>query len=309
MGRPRPRWRSARPSPHKQHGIIAPFFDQGSRTPVDCQAISLFPTRKPPRSVRRRRLCRQGHQLVIKSLSSSQHGPRDPHELVGERHHCNILMSAGQQSLCPTAQRCIALGQVWQCSPRAMDEQPSKVLVASLADPGRRGLPPVVDWRGTRPSHAARSRPRAKELALPTAAIRAVAIVTPTPGMDVNRRASSFSLAQDTNSASKSAMRRSSSCHCAIMSAINVRIRRLRPQSSCSPIKVARYRSSFFLPCGTTDPRSSRMARNWLIREVRSPTNQSRARCSVCMSSCASFFSSTNRMVGLVAASAIPSAS
>jgi transposase len=29
------------------------FFDQGSRTPVDCQAISLFPTRKHPRSVRR----------------------------------------------------------------------------------------------------------------------------------------------------------------------------------------------------------------------------------------------------------------
>jgi len=26
----------------------------------------------------------------------------------------------------------------------------------------------------------------------------------------------------------------------------------------------------------TTDPRSSRMARNWLIREIRSPTNRSR---------------------------------
>jgi hypothetical protein len=57
---------------------------------------------------------------VIKSLSSSQHGPGDPHELVRERHHRNILMSAAQQSLCPPAQRCIAFGHMRQCSPRAM---------------------------------------------------------------------------------------------------------------------------------------------------------------------------------------------
>lgn len=41
--KPRPRWRSARPGPHKLHGVERHFFDQGSETPVDCQAISLPP--------------------------------------------------------------------------------------------------------------------------------------------------------------------------------------------------------------------------------------------------------------------------
>ena len=37
--------------------------------------------------------------------------------------------------------------------------------------------------------------------------------------------------------------------------------------------------------CGATIPLSSRMARNWLIRAVRSPTSRSRDRCRLCMSS------------------------
>ena len=40
---PWPRWRSARPGPHKTHGVERHFFNQGSGTPVDCQAISLPP--------------------------------------------------------------------------------------------------------------------------------------------------------------------------------------------------------------------------------------------------------------------------
>jgi hypothetical protein len=31
---------------------------------------------------------------VIKSSSSSQHGPGDPHELAGERHHCMVGAAA-----------------------------------------------------------------------------------------------------------------------------------------------------------------------------------------------------------------------
>ena len=46
---------------------------------------------------------------------------------------------------------------------------------------------------GTSPSHAARSRPRSKVSAFPTAAIKAEAIVAPTPGIVARRRASSFS--------------------------------------------------------------------------------------------------------------------
>jgi hypothetical protein len=41
--RPRPRWRSARPGPHKLHGVERHFLNQVSRTPIDCQAISLSP--------------------------------------------------------------------------------------------------------------------------------------------------------------------------------------------------------------------------------------------------------------------------
>jgi hypothetical protein len=44
-----------------------------------------------------------------------------------------------------------------------------------LLIPTRRGLPPVVTCRGTKPSHAAKSRPRAKLSPWPMAAISAVA--------------------------------------------------------------------------------------------------------------------------------------
>ena len=40
---PRPRWRSARPGPHKTLGVERHFLNQGSSTPFDCQAISLPP--------------------------------------------------------------------------------------------------------------------------------------------------------------------------------------------------------------------------------------------------------------------------
>jgi integrase len=48
----------------------------------------------------------------------------------------------------------------------------------------------------------------------------------------------------------------------------------------------------------------ARAGRVWFISAVRSPTSRSRARCSVCTFSWDSLFSSTNRMVGRVAASA-----
>ena len=38
-----PRWRSARPDPHKRAGVDAPFLPKDYRTPVDCQAIFLSP--------------------------------------------------------------------------------------------------------------------------------------------------------------------------------------------------------------------------------------------------------------------------
>ena len=41
--KPRPRWRYARPGPHKLLGVERRFLNQVSRTPFDCQAISLPP--------------------------------------------------------------------------------------------------------------------------------------------------------------------------------------------------------------------------------------------------------------------------
>ena len=41
--KPRPRWRYARPGPHKLLGVERHFFHQVSRTPFDCQTISLPP--------------------------------------------------------------------------------------------------------------------------------------------------------------------------------------------------------------------------------------------------------------------------
>jgi hypothetical protein len=46
-----------------------------------------------------------------------------------------------------------------------------------LAQSSRRGLPPVVIWRGVNPSH-----PRLKACAFPTAAASAVALIVPIPG-------------------------------------------------------------------------------------------------------------------------------
>src|ERR1700674_1686814 len=44
QGEPWPRWRSARPGPHKTLRVAGPYFTQQvSRTPIDCQAISLPP--------------------------------------------------------------------------------------------------------------------------------------------------------------------------------------------------------------------------------------------------------------------------
>src|ERR1700680_2091166 len=68
-------------------------------------------------------------------------------------------------------------------------------------------LPPVEYSPGTIPIQAARFRPFRKALALPTAAIRAVAVTGPTPGISVSRWQSSFSFAVFWMTRSISAMR------------------------------------------------------------------------------------------------------
>ena len=179
-----------------------------------------------------------------------------------------------------------------------------RYLLPRLLMPSSRGLPPVVICRGTSPSQAARSRPRANVPALPIAAASAVAFSTPIPGMVASRRAASSVFARTANSSSKAAIRRSRSAHSARRSYTKVRIRGLRatqarwslPPSSSATSACSNLRR----PCGAVNPRSSNTARSWLINAVRSPTRRSRTRCSDCMSSRSADFSSTKRIVGLV---------
>ena len=86
--------------------------------------------------------------------------------------------------------------------------------------------------------------------------------IPPIPGIVVNRRASSFSFAQRTTSASKAAIRRSSSAHCARASSTSRIMRGLKLAPPCLSISTFRNSLSFHLPCGATNPLSSRMARS-----------------------------------------------
>lgn len=66
----------------------------------------------------------------------------------------------------------------------------------------RRCFPPVECCRGTRPSQAAKSRPRRKVSGGGARATKVVAISGPMPGIVISRRATSFSLARRLISAS-----------------------------------------------------------------------------------------------------------
>ena len=72
---PWPRWRSARPGPHKPHGVERHFLSQVSRAPVDCQAISLPPPadircRAAPRATSGRSLLRRPDGRGIERFAS-----------------------------------------------------------------------------------------------------------------------------------------------------------------------------------------------------------------------------------------------
>jgi hypothetical protein len=66
---------------------------------------------------------------------------------------------------------------------------------------------PVDPAHGTRPSHAAKSRPLENVRPPPIAATRAVALITPMPGIVISRLAPLSSRARATNSASNASIR------------------------------------------------------------------------------------------------------
>ena len=167
--------------------------------------------------------------------------------------------------------RIIASAQGRQGRPSTLYQHLPQVFAASFSDPNRRGLPPVVACRGTSASHAARLRPRAKVSASLTAATSAVALSAPTPGMLVSRRAASSRFASTANSTSNAAILSSSASHRVSMSSIRSWIRELSSPAPCRRSSVTRS-LSLARPYSTMTPRSSRTARNWFIKDVRSRT-------------------------------------
>lgn len=220
---PPPRWRAARPGPHKHVGLEEPLFARlperrstvrpsslSSRRPHGPAPASRSPVRVDVcdvSGVSRLRLPLEAHALP-------QRCPGDPSELGGERDDHGVVVRPRQQTSQPLAGRVLSFSHRGQRRSRPVDEEPAQVGVPRLLMPSSFGLPPVVCWRGTRPSQAARSRARVKVLPSSTAARRAVAVIVPMPGIDTRRRAASSARACSTNSRSSAAMRRSRSVHC-----------------------------------------------------------------------------------------------
>jgi hypothetical protein len=99
---PRPRWRSARSGPHKLNGIKCHWTVQGSRTPVDCQAISLPPPAdlvSRPRQTDacdRSRALRRHRRASLKVAPAAQHGIGHPCQLGRKRDDHGVLVRARQ---------------------------------------------------------------------------------------------------------------------------------------------------------------------------------------------------------------------
>ena len=136
----RPRWRYARPGPHKLFGVVRRFQRQASGAPFDCQAISSSPSRKPRLHDRRFRsseriLRGHGYRPGVKRFPALQHRPGDPRQLVGQGDDHDIAMGPAHQPFHPPAKRRLALGHIGQSRTRSMDQLPAQVFVAALADP------------------------------------------------------------------------------------------------------------------------------------------------------------------------------
>jgi hypothetical protein len=148
--------------------------------------------------------------------------PRRSGPACWRRRQRRRSMGAAHEPFRPSAERRVVLGDVGQRGGRSMD--PEQLRFAAGGELPRDNA-----------SQAERSRPRSKASARPTAATSAEATIAPNPGIVTRRLASSFSLAQRTNSASKASIRRSSSAHCARASATRRTIRGLNPAPLARP--------------------------------------------------------------------------
>jgi hypothetical protein len=143
----------------------------------------------------------------IKFFTPTQDHPHDPRQLVRKGNDSGILCTR-----CISARSQPPSGVALVKSVGSADLAPwissfRKYLLPRFVMPTKRGFPPVVIWRGTSPSQAARSRPRANASPLPIAATSAVAFSTPMPGMVASLRALALARACVANSLSKAAIR------------------------------------------------------------------------------------------------------
>ena len=129
---PRPRWRSARPGPHKSYGVQTGAIVQNGiparrstvrpsqfSPPANCKLHSVGPAKAQARL----RLCSGRPSVGAEVLSAPQHRPGNGCKLVGQRHNHGILMGPRQQRAQPCPQGRCACGEGGKRSAGAVDQQ------------------------------------------------------------------------------------------------------------------------------------------------------------------------------------------
>ena len=147
--RPWPRWRSARPGPHKTPGVKAPFFKPGfqntgrlsghlASTSRKQHRLSRFANAPPISSSRRR-------GAGIEGLFAPQHGPSDACELVCQCDDDGVLVRPRQKRAQLCAKRRLTLGNYRENSPGAVDQQLAQIAISALGNPSQTRLSPCRD--------------------------------------------------------------------------------------------------------------------------------------------------------------------
>jgi hypothetical protein len=122
-----------------------------------------------------------------------------------------------------------------------MDQQFAQILIAAFADPQKLWLAAGRRLFGYQAKPGREIAPLGKLSALPTAAIKAKAMVTPMPGIETNSRVFSSAFSKAAN----------------------------QDNVACSSLQH---------PCGTMIPCSIKIVRNRSVSAVRSPTSLSNCR-------------------------------
>ena len=147
----------------------------------------------------------------------AQDRPGHANQLVGQSDDDNILVRSRQQLREPLAQAGACLCRCCSTLRAPCTKSLRKYLLPRLLMPSNFCLPPVEYSPGTIPIQTDSFLPFPKALPWPTAAIRAVAVTGPTPGISVSRWQASFSLADFWMTRSISSMR-GASCSSSILS-------------------------------------------------------------------------------------------